>query len=312
MLVIMAHCGNQIPHLGDFIHSFHMPFFFLVSGMFIKGLPLKEGFFKYSKRLLIPFAITGVITLVILGIFAIVLGRPMTTIVFHRTITTIFATTALDPNVLFGEMDNVGPIWFLFGMFWACWITSYLRHKYDTITQIIFSLSLFAIAGLSIKAIRLPFSLQAGMAAVILLYVGLAIKAYDMVDKIKNLPKVVITLLLISWFVAAWKSRVDISLCKYPFGLISMITAVFASTIFLRTSSLLTFVKGGVRRHTMSILCAHSIVWNVLWVFGNPFEGMFDLPKSIMFVFEALCQISMALIGAYMLRSIPLIGKYFD
>ena len=59
LLVILGHCvyTAKIPHLGVSIYSFHMPLFFIISGMFVKPIGFKKGTLKYAKAYLKPYII---------------------------------------------------------------------------------------------------------------------------------------------------------------------------------------------------------------------------------------------------------------
>lgn len=61
MLVIIGHCHwlGAIPRLGNLIYTFHMPLFFMVSGFFLKDLPIRDAFVKYAKAYLWPYLMIG-------------------------------------------------------------------------------------------------------------------------------------------------------------------------------------------------------------------------------------------------------------
>ena len=61
LLVVFAHCHhmNEIPRLGNLIYSFHMPLFFIVSGFFLKEMPIKKALGKYSAAYLWPYLVLG-------------------------------------------------------------------------------------------------------------------------------------------------------------------------------------------------------------------------------------------------------------
>ena len=59
LLVILGHCKFLYrPELGIFIYSFHMPLFFVISGMFVKPLSISNGIMKYAKAYVRPYFIT--------------------------------------------------------------------------------------------------------------------------------------------------------------------------------------------------------------------------------------------------------------
>ena len=54
ILMIMAHIGFG-SFFDHYVHAFHMPIFFLVSGYFYKDKPLKQFFWTKTKTLLLPY-----------------------------------------------------------------------------------------------------------------------------------------------------------------------------------------------------------------------------------------------------------------
>ena len=66
ILVIFGHLLVAETPLYTVIYSFHMPFFFLISGMFVKPqLPFRKYVWKYTKKLLFPFIIVFIIGFII-------------------------------------------------------------------------------------------------------------------------------------------------------------------------------------------------------------------------------------------------------
>lgn len=53
LLVIIGHISNVNPYLRGVIFSFHMPFYFMANGYFIKDYSLRKTIKKSAKSLLI-------------------------------------------------------------------------------------------------------------------------------------------------------------------------------------------------------------------------------------------------------------------
>lgn len=248
ILMIWAHCWCGYSHINRYIYLFHMPLFFYVSGMFIKGLDLNDAISKYAKRLLIPYAITSILTLLVLLTLAQIICMPVDKIVINWIKRTLFASAQPGSEFL-AQFDFVGPIWFLFGMFWSCTFYSYLKNKYSGITLWGFSLVLFALASISIKGIRLPFSIQAGMGGVLLLQIGQFIKENDLLVKVKMLPKSLVLLMSLTILVLGWNTGLNIGILNYPFGLTSLFVSIIISILLINTVQVMkVFNKwGGVR-----------------------------------------------------------------
>lgn len=65
LLVILGHCLwlHSVPGLSRLIYSFHIPFFFIISGFFVKPLSLSNGIAKYAKVYLNSYYISAVVAL---------------------------------------------------------------------------------------------------------------------------------------------------------------------------------------------------------------------------------------------------------
>ncbi|MBD5104989.1 MAG: acyltransferase family protein, partial [Ruminococcaceae bacterium] len=65
LLMILGHC-NGIPFIvRNFIFSFHMPLFFILSGFFFKPKPIREIALSGSRHLVRPYLITGAICILL-------------------------------------------------------------------------------------------------------------------------------------------------------------------------------------------------------------------------------------------------------
>lgn len=110
ILVVMGHMINHDIYLGTTIYSFHMPFFFLISGVFAKTYE-KQKFIpfllKNIKQLIIPFLIAFFL---LCGInYCIPPWRDMITLEFVKN-------TLLTCNP---GLQGGGALWFLVSLFWV-------------------------------------------------------------------------------------------------------------------------------------------------------------------------------------------------
>lgn len=130
LLVILGHCyyTATVPYLGAAIYSFHMPMFFIISGMFLKPMGVKEGFAKYSKAYVKPYIITGLLMLLVtLLLFALKIVDSNEFILDFERIA--FGSGSNEDKALLHDIPTVGPIWFLLALFWGCLLTSVIKKK---------------------------------------------------------------------------------------------------------------------------------------------------------------------------------------
>lgn len=125
ILVVMAHMVNHDTYLGMTIYSFHMPFFFLISGVFAKTYE-KQKFLpfiiKNLKQLIIPFLIAFFL---ICGInYLVPVWRDKVTLEFIKN-SLLYCNTSLQGG---------GTLWFLVALFWVrllFYIFHFLILKYN-------------------------------------------------------------------------------------------------------------------------------------------------------------------------------------
>ncbi len=180
ILMVMGHIGFGLK-FDHFIHAFHMPMFFFVSGYFFKHGIIEEmsfkGFVKKKcKALLIPYIIFGIAHY----LFYLIL-RP-------------FDTKPLQ-HLLFINTEGLpicGALWFLTALFFADiifslidWLVVDKRYKVVLIAVI----ALFGNIS-SILHITLPWALNASFVGIGLYYIGYFIHDIEnrkAVNKIMNL-----------------------------------------------------------------------------------------------------------------------------
>lgn len=113
-LVVFAHLFTEDWYLRIYIYAFHMPLFFLTSGLFHKQMSLLNALEKYFYSIIIPFfffLILGIIYQTfdnwigsdypIHGVLLYVLKKTINSIIFSKT---IYAN---------------GVLWFLLALFWV-------------------------------------------------------------------------------------------------------------------------------------------------------------------------------------------------
>lgn len=62
LLVTLGH-GLTTPVIRDFIYSFHMPLFFILSGILYKERTAKENLMLQLKRIIVPYLLINAIIL---------------------------------------------------------------------------------------------------------------------------------------------------------------------------------------------------------------------------------------------------------
>lgn len=117
--------GHYIPYLGldmgdnflwhtvHVINLFHMPLFFIISGILFKESTLSNIFVKGIKRIMIPYIIIALICLIIgCGYKFLTEGITLRYIAYN-------IIGVLSGSDIFGKgyMDYSGPLWFCYALF---------------------------------------------------------------------------------------------------------------------------------------------------------------------------------------------------
>ena len=171
LLVILGHLIALHSHLEYSIYSFHMPFFFFVSGLFVD--PNTNRFMQYTlkkaKRLMIPYA------------FFCLIGTAVTFLlpVFDNP----DLHTALK-GILYGDVGNihVGPIWFLPCLF--CVYTLFYPFFHIILEKKNYFFNFVFICGLIISPIiinhigfQFPFKINVAISALSIFSIGFLSKS---------------------------------------------------------------------------------------------------------------------------------------
>ena len=165
------------------IYSFHMPVFFFVAGYFMH-IPLKEGFNKFVKdkfiRLMVPYFTIGLLYFP----FKLALSK--------------FANQQINVQDIWKIFIGVNPdgeLWFLYCLFFISILTGLLVKRVN-----ISLLSISLIIGIFADVINI-FSIP--MVSSILYFqffyvLGLYIKQYELLDYIKSLVIVIVSIIVFS------------------------------------------------------------------------------------------------------------------
>lgn len=268
LLVILGHCyyTARVPHLGTAIYSFHMPLFFIISGMFLKPIGVKEGIVKYSKAYLKPYAVICLLMIVIT--FVLFCFKMTESGVFKEDLIRIaFGSGSNEDKAMFHDIPTVGPIWFLLALFWGCALSSVIKKKCNPHFCTVLWVFVFFFAGyISSKYVRLPLSLQMGMCSVPFILTGGWIRQYDVVERFGKLNKILIVSLIIIWLFAVFTMGDDLNMAssRYREGIVRIPLSIIATLFCLYLCKkydfkILRWMKW-LGRNTLYVLAGHQLL----------------------------------------------------
>ena len=315
LLVILGHCyyTAKIPYLGTAIYSFHMPMFFIISGMFLKPMRLKDGLAKYSKTYLKPYVFTCLLMFlitVLLFNFKIVESGEFKVDLIRIS----FGSGSNEDNALLHDIPTVGPIWFLLALFWGCLFTSVIKEKvHYSLSTLMWAFTLFFVGYISSKYIRLPLSFQMGLCSVPFILIGGWFRQSDAVERFGELNKFLIFLLAVIWLTTIFimGNNLNMASCRYREGIVCIPLSIIATLFCLFLCKkydfkILRWMKW-LGRNTLYVLAGHQLLqFSLLSIrFDNELLGTI-LPPPVTIFLEFPLQVLIAVMMGLTIKKLKL------
>ena len=303
ILVILGHCQwlSALPSsFGRFIYSFHMPLFFIISGFFIKPISIRDGLKKYGVLYLKPYFFTCIFVLLIDVVVRICRNDDVLYGIKRDVLRAVFASGWAKDGAWLSSTPYIGPIWFLFALFWACLLYSILKKHFDLFTQFVIVLLLFVLSCISVKYIRLPFSIQAGASATLFLFIGGMIRKYNIVEQFESSAALLKLVLLLLWcYCVIFGGKMIMSICQYDDALVNVFIAVAASLFVLSLFKRFNVSGGWLGRSTLFVLCGHQLPLRSLINIQLDFNPIVNLTV------EFVLMMTLALSSGFLLSKCP-------
>lgn len=310
ILVIVGHCYwlKDIPKLGGIIYSFHMPLFFLISGFFIKDISIKDALSKYSKAYLWPYLVIGSF-IIIIGI-----GKEL----YHsqswygllslNLVKILWGSNTENSDILFGAIPHIGPSWFLLALFWGCLSMSFIRLLKSNIYQITLIAIAISFSICSSQIIKMPFSLQGGVLCLTYIYTGNYIRKNDLLSIIFDIPTWIKILALSLWIlVAIGIGGIDIGSGNLGYSVVGLTVSLIGSLFILYFCKRTNIKFGWIGRNTLSILCAHILIWRIFDIFDITVRKL-TYSHYVNFIIEVLCEVFFALLLGWIISKVNILN----
>ena len=236
-LVIFGHVVTLSGNIGIFIYAFHMPAFFIITGLLISNKEDAIGLIhKLSKKLIKPYFYFVVLGLLFVSIRVCFVPKE----IFD---TTFFWQLFYDmtPDKIF-----MGPGWFLWALFWGriifFFIEKYCHRSVKIIMYTIlyiFSFNLFSVWNFIIGADFPPLRIDSGMLAAIFIKIG---NMLNLIWKKEKTVVLAMTILLAMIFVSSSLSN-GLSAVRprmFNTSILFMLSAISGTLLILIISSFLS------------------------------------------------------------------------
>ena len=264
LAVILGHCKGLPLEIINFVFTFHMPLFFIISGDFIKERNTKEMIALKAKQLLIPYVVTAGTVIVSSALWLKFNGAHIDVIysdILRRSWAVFYGSGHTYETPIY--ILNAQALWFFPALFFASIILNWcIKQKYSY-----FFVGIIAAAGyFSSKVMWLPFSVQAGMLSVLYMYVGYLLKKYNILTYLQNKIVVleVFTLFILYYIWGGGKLYLVRNWIGQ--GLWEIIGSIFAVLCVIKISQIISertnIIKSGLvflGKNTLYILCFHIL-----------------------------------------------------
>lgn len=238
ILVVLGHTNGLPTEISKHIYSFHMPLFFIISGLLYNkikydSLSWKSILIKKTKSYLIPYLVLSLINLLFQIIWKLIITKELITFAYCiKMLRGILLCISVDMN-----MPMCSPLWFLIALFiseiiFIC-IMKYM-YKFRFLMSIVCLLSGLLLA--SFYPYYIYYKIDAGLIAVFFLMIGYTIKESKLLEFIKNNISVKIILLatgIASVFLSLINEQIGMNEGKYGNYLCFLFCSISFSLFFI-------------------------------------------------------------------------------
>ena len=304
--IVIGH--NAVPHfLHDWVYSFHVPLFFIISGYFYRARTWRDTLAKGWKQLLRPMLLTILVAQALM-LFLYVRHGFWSGPPFYKWL--IGVVTLQHPGY-------TRSMWFLMSLFWGKllfrWINTLPVFFQPILVIILFSIGYFLHGVVEFIA----WKFDCGLLVPFFLYIGTLLRRFNVVDHLSK-----------AWFLAisvpilcfAWMFKVDLVEMSLPLGFLSVITMILISVTMLvdlkwfsERSSVphRLFLYAG--QNSLIILCVHSLIhtWQLDVLFWRSLPPIGNVHFVLGWGFVALAECVILVVAVYFLQKIPAVHRFF-
>jgi len=270
LAMVEGHVVSYGGYVRNWIYSFHMPLFFILTGFTIKPVANGKEFFRAVKKDFLRIMLPCIVTQAVNGLLSYWIYDEVAADSLRLRIEQMFWGSAIE---VYGH-SFLGMIWFLVALFWTKFlyyvVCMLFPSKYKGAVVLF-----LAVGGkmLSNYERYLPQAMDVVCVAVLLVYIGHVLhEIYPYFEKYQ-FPVTAAAFLI---WIACWEKGIYMELGGhwYPWfalGLLETVCGclcVFAFARAIEAFRPLAVILRSIGRHTLLILCMSHIDWLTLSIWG--------------------------------------------
>ncbi|MBE5882340.1 MAG: hypothetical protein E7289_08560 [Lachnospiraceae bacterium] len=259
LFVMIGHCISSKSVLHHVLFTFHVPFFFVISGYLYRYK--KNSFLKDMVQLAVPYMIVVACVMISTKI----MGETS----YYGNLRNVIKAALLGSGVKHNGILPIGAVWFF--------PTMYFARRYMDIVFVIakkelhrmFMVAAFVLAGivLASKKVWLPLNVDVAMAAVLFMYTGYLLK-----QKQFRLNIITAVVAFCVWLAEFSCGRFNLGTRKYGLWCVTFAGAIAASILLIelciymekgKMLGILNRFLAFTGRHTVALLCIHDLDWRM-------------------------------------------------
>jgi acyltransferase len=271
-LVVLGHF-QLLPQFADhFIYAFHMPLFFLLSGLLHKPVTNRRLFVqKNFKHLLVPYFYFYVISYIYFLASGFSDGKNNSDVII-KPLVGLLVGVGYSTNI---STSVNHPLWFLVALFFVKVLFAVIEKTGRLFSAFIILILVAAVVFLKLNNVDLWFSLDSAILALPFYYLGVLLKQYN-ASRIINGGKYVtafyfVMVAVLTYILASFNGAVDMNTSKWGNNIFLFYAAgVSGSFMIAALSSLCNFITiqiwDIIAKNTLIIMCLQSIIKSLVLI----------------------------------------------
>lgn len=276
-----------------------MPILFVVSGYGFRKMPFLKCLKKQIQTLVIPYAVTAVITCILHCIFYYLLYGGKRYALYETAKVFLAFAFGISQKMFEGEFKEIacGPIWFLLALVFSNIIFNQLLHYFEGKKLLLAATMVSCFGWLLGYVVVLPWSINQGLVATLYVALGYYLKKKRLFTSEISLKYklIVVVSLILNIILICSDKAFDMSCNDYGAGIITIIVEGILSVALIYVFLLMNDLRGRlcsilrcIGRGSLYVLCVHTVEMMgagkyIQYDFANNWHGSILLRSLIIF-----------------------------